>query len=341
MENVPDPLCPLPLSSSNVHHHEITASTSEQGDPWDTPPPIEGELPSSYQLFRHGGWLHLRQKMRRAMEAAALSPKTVRRFDDCGRHSHLYVSPSTGKHSIRGDFCKCRTCAPCAAARSRLISSNLIDFLGDRTTRFLTLTIKHHNAPLPQLLTRIWRSFKLLRTEAGWKENVDGYAAFLEVKWSERSKWWHVHLHVLLEGKWWDAREISRLWHACTGDSFIIDIQAKGTNASRAYYASKYASKPFDPAGIPSFERLTEAVQCLHRRKLWQVGGTWKSLRLLAKPDATVTDWQHVCSLNQLFNDARSGNPAAIALVNDLTRCHEERTLIPPPDLPPVPQSRA
>lgn len=271
------------------------------------------------------------------MEAAELPPATIRRYDDCGRHAHLYTSPSTGKHQIRGDFCKCRTCPACAAARSRLISSNLIDFLGDRTTRFLTLTIAHNNAPLNQLITRIWRSFKLLRTEDAWQTNVTGWAAFLEVKWSTRSHWWHVHLHILLEGQWWDQKEISRLWHTCTGDSYIVDIQAKGTNASRAYYASKYASKPFDAGSIPSFEKLTDAVRNLHRRKLWQVGGSWKSLRLLAKPKPTVTDWTYACSLNSLFRDARNGDAKAQELVAVLINCEEERVLIPPPDTPPRP----
>lgn len=270
--------------------------------------------------------------MRAAMEAADLSPKTIARYDSCGANAHLYTSPSTGKHAIRGDFCKCRTCIPCGTARARLIASNLTGFLGSRPTRFLTLTIKHHQAPLDQLVTRIWRSFKLLRAEPEWQANVKGFAAFLEAKWSTRSNWWHVHLHILTEGRWWDQREISSLWHACTGDSYIVDIQAKGSNEERARYAAKYASKPFNPADVPSHEKLTDAVRCLHRRKLWQVGGAWKSLRLLAKPKCTVTDWVYACSLNALFNDARSGNAAAVALVNELVSADEERTRPLPTD---------
>lgn len=321
-----------PPPSSQVHPHEITAPTSE---PWDalTPPPevVADEL-SAFQQFRHSGWLPLRRRIRSAMEAAELPPATLARFDACGRHCHLYHSPSTGKHQIRGDFCKCRTCSPCAAARARLISSNLIAFLGDRHTRMTTLTIAHKNAPLPSLITRVWKSFKLLRTHAEFQRSMVGWAAFMEVKWSTRSNWWHVHLHILSEGSWWDQRELSALWHTCTGDSYIVDIQAKGTNASRAYYASKYASKPFDAGGIPTPELLADAVRYLHRRKLWQVGGCWKPLRLLAKPKPTVTDWEHVCSLNALFADARRGVPQATALVEQLTHCDEERLRPPTPD---------
>lgn len=324
---------PLP-PSSQVHTHEITDPTR---DPWEgvmpTPTDRGAEL-SSYQAFRFSGCEGLRAKLRAAMIDADLSPKTVARYDACGSHAHLYTSPSTGKHSIRGDFCKCRTCIKCSTARARLVSSNLVDFLGDRHTRMTTLTIRHNRAPLDSLITRVWRSFKLLRQEPEFDFHMRGWAAFLEVKWSSRSNWWHVHLHILSEGAWWDNRELSNAWHKCTGDSFIVDIQAKGTNASRAFYASKYASKPFDPGSIPSHELLTDAVRNLHRRKLWQVGGSWKSLRLLAKPKSDITDWVFACSLNQLFDDARAGKEEALALVRELTRCDEERVMLPPPDSP-------
>jgi hypothetical protein len=143
-----------------------------------------------------------------------------------------------------------------------------------------------------------------------------------------------VHLHIICEGAWWDSRDLSRVWHRCTGDSFIVDIQAKGTNQSRAYYASKYASKPFDAGSIPTPELLTEAVRCLHRRKLWQVGGDWKPLRLLAKPTTTITDWVYIAGLRKIFDDANNGNEAAQALISQLSACEEEKVLLPPPDQP-------
>lgn len=320
---------PVP-HSSKVHPDEITDPTIE---PWEavSPAPTDGgqEL-TPYQQFRFSGCIQLRERLRKGMVDAEISQKTIERYDGCASHAHLYTSESTGKHSIRGDFCKCRTCIPCAAARARLISENLISFLGDRHTRMTTLTIKHNNAPLDQLITRVWKSFKLLREEAVFKSRMRGWAAFLEVKWSTRSHWWHVHLHILSEGSWWDQKELSNLWHTCTGDSYIVDIQAKGTNASRAYYASKYASKPFDAGSIPDGEKLADAVRNLHRRKLWQVGGDWKSLRLLAKPKSDITDWVYACSLNTLFHDARTGNEAAQAIVAQLMNADEERTLIPP-----------
>lgn len=320
-----------PVYSSQVHPDEITVSPFE--DVYSALPLYVEQRPlSSYQKFRFRGCKPLRDKLREAMITANVKAKTLERFDACGSHAQLFYSISTGKHSIRGDFCKCRTCPPCATARARLISSNLTDYLGERHTRMVTLTIKHNQTPLSLLITRVWQSFKLLRKTPEFKEHVTGWAAFLEVKWSSRSGWWHVHLHMLVEGKWWDQKELSRLWHSCTGDSYIVDIQAKGTNKSRAFYASKYASKPFDAGSIPTPELLAEAVACLHRRKLWQVGGDWKSLRLLAKPKSDITDWEFQCGLNQLFYDANNGNPEAEELVKQIIGAEEENVLILPPN---------
>lgn len=324
LQSDPTPPTDPPPPSSLVHTHEITDLPREGPHPWSAPLPKERQPLTPYQRFRFSGCGPLRERLRTAMLAADLDAKVIDRYDACGSCSHLYSSESSNTYVIRGNFCKCRTCIPCARARSRLISNNLIGFLGDRHTRMTTLTLKHNGAPLPDLVTRIWESFKLLRKRPEFKARMRGWAAFLEVKWSTRSNWWHVHLHILSEGSWWDKRELSSAWHACTGDSMIVDIQAKGTNASRAYYASKYASKPFDAAEIPSPILLSEAVCYLHRRKLWQVGGDWKSLRLLAKPKSTVTDWEWAGSLNQIFADAGRGMPEAQALVAEITKSAEE-----------------
>lgn len=318
-----------PVDSSKVHSHETTVGTDDNVYPWEVDsPPGEDEL-TSYQTFRHNGWTALRAKVKQAMIDAGHSDKTIYRFCNCGRFVQVESSASTKKVRLVGSFCKCRGCAPCSAARSALISKNLIDFLGDRTTRFLTLTMKHDGESLTCLISRIKKSFKLMRSEAEWKRNVKGFAAFLEVKWSTRKAGWHVHYHILLEGSWWDSRDISRLWHKSTGDSFIVDIQAKGTNASRAFYAAKYASKPFSAGDIPTAALLAEAVNQLHRIRLWIIGGTWKGLKLLAKPTSTIRDWTFLCTASKLFDDARHGDEASRLIIVQLTHADEDRWSLP------------
>lgn len=317
---------------TSVHTHDLTEPNTEYVPPWEVEHSNSRCEETPYQQFRHGGWRQLRERCRSGMIEAGMTPKTIERYDKCGSCCQLFYSKSTGRKKIVGDFCKCRTCAPCSNAKARLISGNLIKFLGDRHTRFTTLTIVHRGETLTELIDRLVACFKLLRRRGAWKKYVAGFAAFMEAKWSTRTKGWHVHFHILTEGLYWPQKELSREWHICTGNSYIVDIQAKGTNASRAYYASKYASKPFNSADIPDAAKLTEAIKSLHRRKLWYVGGSWKSLRLLAKSVDTTTDWEHICSLTRLFNDARSGDAAAIALLSDLINVEIEDRGLPPPD---------
>lgn len=253
-----------------------------------------------------------------AMRIAGCTQKTLDRFTFCGSHVHCYKSDKLKKAMLAGDFCRNRNCAPCAMARSRLIRANLIPFVRERTVRFITFTLKHTERPLSTQVTRIWRCFKTLRTRPEWKEHVLGFCAFLEVKRISKAHAWHVHLHVLAEGSWWEQKELSRLWLECTGDSMIVDIQRKGTPEQMANYGAKYASKPINAGDMETELVHAEAIHELNHRRLWLIGGTWKgSLKLLAK-GTDPGDWELVCSANTLFAEAARGNEAAACIVQHL-----------------------
>lgn len=252
------------------------------------------------------------------MEVAGCTSKQISRFIDCGSNCHLWHSPSLDRATITGNLCRSRHCKPCATARSRLIQSNLIPFCRNRRLRMLTVTLKHRERPLSTQITRIWRCFKTLRTNEEWKTNVVGFCAFLEVKRNPRSHTWHVHLHILTEGQYWQQKEISRLWLEATGDSMIVDIQSKGTSASMASYGAKYASKPIDAGDMETVAVHAEAIHAIGRRRLWLIGGTWKKhLKLLAHGD-DPKDWQFVESANALFARAAAGDGPAREIVSRL-----------------------
>ncbi len=215
-----------------------------------------------------------------------------------------------------------------------MIAGNLARFIRTKRVRFLTLTIKHNgDEPLSYLMDRCWKSFKLLRRRPQWNANVFGFGAFMETKWSARDSGWHVHLHVLTEGRWWDQKEISLLWHACTGDSFIVDIQAKGSTESMAYYASKYVSKPLNLGDLVDTRRLVEGITATHGRHLYLIGGTWKGqLKLLDKPKVSA-DWEDIGSATGLFRSAAKGEPSAVHVRDALLRVNAFETpfATPPP----------
>lgn len=311
--------CTQPASSSSkVHTHETTARGTT-ADPWDDPDLPSIEAPSSaYQQFRHSGWKPLRKRTLEALRIAGKSSKQLARFTDCGSLCHIWESKSLDKRTIRGNFCKSRECAPCAIARSRLIQSNLVPFVQERNVRFLTLTLKHRDRPLSTQITRLWRCFKTLRTTPEFKSNVLGFCAFLEVKRNPKTHLWHVHLHILLEGQWWDQKEISRLWLEATGDSMIVDIQNRGTPQQMAHYGAKYASKPINSGDMETPAVHAEAILGVGRRRLWLIGGAWKGhLKLLARGE-DATDWVLIDSANALFARAANGDLEAIAVIESL-----------------------
>lgn len=324
-------ICPQ-SHSSLVHPHET--NDPPPLEPWEVGD--EASLDSdrfeltSFQKFRHGGWLHLRAKMRDAMESAGSNAKQLNRFDRCGRCCAIYASESTNRTAIMGEFCKSRCCAPCAAARSALICSNLATFLRAKKTRFLTLTLRHSHDSLSRMITRIYKAFKEMRASEEFQQNVCGGVSFLECKWSSKTKCWHVHLHCIIEGQFWEQKSISRLWHECTGDSFIVDIRPITDARGGAYYGAKYASKPFDAGSISNPSVLADAVQNLARRRLWIVFGEWKGkLKLLDKPDSPG-DWEFVCTCDRIFDDADRQIPEALKLIEEIRNSSARHGPSPP-----------
>jgi hypothetical protein len=287
--------------SSQVHTHELNGTADSDFD-------VESSM-SSYQRFRHSDWATMRKMTFDVLKESGASDSALNRFVQCGNSCQVYYSPSEKKLFISADTCKNRFCSPCANARRGMISDNLTTFAAGKHLRLKTLTLAHHNAPLEDLITRIWTCFKLFRRRADWKAHVRGFAAFLEIKWSERSNWWHVHIHILSEGTWWDRREFSAAWHAVTGDSFITDIREVNSEEGIRYTA-KYASKPLSLSDIPAKHRA-HAVNCLHHRRLWQVGGSWKGQCKLLATKPLPADLQFVNSFTDLVNDARRGNVEA------------------------------
>lgn len=79
------------------------------------------------------------------------------------------------------------------------------------------LLMKRRNAALGRTTTEL--------------SKAEGGVYSVETTYSQE-KGWHVHLHaVLLLNDWIDREELSREWHAITGDSFILDVRRIGNKA--------------------------------------------------------------------------------------------------------------
>lgn len=241
------------------------------------------------------------------------------RFANCG--SGLWLEFNAAKDDIR---CRCnrchdRWCIPCQTERACRMRETVARLIDAHHPRFLTLTLRHSDTPLADQITRLYVSFALFRRRAAWKSHVKGGAAFLELKLSEKTGLWHVHLHCLITGSFWDQREISTEWHAVTGDSSIVDVRRISSSEDAARYVTKYVTKPIDSTVYRDTNRLDEAIISFRGRRLCMTFGSWRSEKLDDVPDDDQ-EWHGLGRLDCLVTKARAGDTDALRWVEGARR---------------------
>jgi len=248
---------------------------------------------------RHYFWTPRRKRVYNALVATCAGNNRIGAFQACG--SGYWVLRKKDDHrtiKVVHDYCHDRFCEACGYLRQETIRTNLRTKLGDNPHRFLTLTLKSDGETLKELLDKLLKCFKRLRSTTFWKEKVHGGAAFIEVTANAESRNWHPHIHAIIDGKWLDQSVLRKLWHSITGDSYVLDIRLIRDRKSVANYISKYATKPLPTKIVMDGVLLEEAVDALRGRKLCYTFGLWSKWRLL-KPLGDE-EWETVCHANEL-----------------------------------------
>ncbi len=267
--------------------------------------------------FRHAGWLPTRTRIRRALEAVAASRNRLDRWDHCGCNQWLMCTVDEPRQwRIKCDCCHDRFCRPCANRRSRIIANNLEIKLARRKHRLITLTLRSAQEPLADLVKLLYDSFRKLRRSRLWRDRIRGGCCFLEVKWCRRLQRWHPHLHIIAEGQWIKAGDLSRLWHSITRTSYIVDVRVIKDTATAVRYVTKYASKPLSSSYLRDHDRLCEAVVALTGTHLCLTFGCWRRWRLLQQIDDGP--WQYVESWVRVVDQARMGSTVHLAYMNNV-----------------------
>jgi Replication protein len=269
---------------------------------------------ASDTLQRHGFWLDRRRKVWTALNTSGASDNRLRNFHQCGSGLALYVSEKGDDLHLRASCCHDRFCDACQKARGWKIQHALRQWMPGRNTKFLTFTLKHSTTPLRDQLDRLQRSFAEMRRRKSWRDHIVGGACFFEVSVG-RDRLWHVHLHCLVEGKFWPIHEISAEWHKVTGDSFIVDIQAKGSDDSKIRYCTKYVTKPGSDDVYADPARLAEFVPAMKGKRLCATFGTWRELALTDVDDEPDTHWVSAGSISSLAQRMQDGDPDAARLL--------------------------
>lgn len=317
----------------------------------DPPEPPNEPLETLTSLFRHSGWNSLRNRLYAAMKVAEIGSSTLRRFAECGSQAHVHmtydpviegdgsIGKVPAKVKVTSNACRNRWCKPCATDRARLLAGRLIELINGEPARFITLTQAAKDEPLADGITRLYKNYAKLRRGWLWMSSVQSAAATLEVTRNPDTGHWHPHLHVIAKGKYIRHADLKAVWHAITGDSYIVDIRYVRDEGKAARYVTKYLTKVMSPDVLRDQDAMVECLQALKGRRMVLLTGGWYGLNV--KPDPDTNRWTYVSSLRQLLSKAVDGDADAIHLLKllngDTIRCSMHTKLPsqqerPPPD---------
>lgn len=206
-----------------------------------------------------------------------LSPRSLKRIDDCGLNLLFATDADHSKHRLyRGFFCGCRWCPFCAWRKARKnavkISILMTAIQAIYKYEYLFVTLTTPNVPAERLgaeITHFNKSFlkmMKLKTFRGWgkkrsgenyKGFVQGYMKKLEVTYNEKRNDYNPHLHVLVAVKksYFSRKYLSKAdwlayWQKATGQPEITQVDVKRVKFSDKDNAvlevAKYSAKDSD-----------------------------------------------------------------------------------------------
>lgn len=283
----------------------------------------------------HSGWINDRNRVRAALVRAGSSRSRIDAWDGCGGGLWIVESAENpGTYEVRRAYCHDRLCRICGTARAHRIGNNLRDKIADHTYRLITLTLRSTTETLTNLLDKLYQAFYDLRRCRLWKNKIEGGVAFLEIKFNRGKERWHPHLHIICQGSFIRAGDLSREWHRVTKDSYITDVRLIHNADKAIAYVTKYASKPLASSFLRIPDRLDEAVTALHGRRLATTFGSWRGWKLTESRESGT--WNYVVSMSEALIEAQLCSAFHIRLLM-LLNVRPDFTLILPQPRPPPP----
>lgn len=320
------------IHPSSVH----TPETSSGGSSIPSDPSAEYlQACAVHQSFRHSFWSTRREATVLALRTAMVTQDEMDRFATCGSETWLQQAANVpGKCRLVCNRCRNRWCEACAGERRRLVTQNVAAACRDMELRFLTLTLKHSDAPLRDQLDRLYESFRKLRARRFWAKHVLGGMSFVEVKWMPQTKEWHPHLHCLLQGKFLPHELVKTAWLEITGDSYIVDIRYIANVETACGYVAKYTTKGIDGRIWRDVQLYAGVIQAMRGRRMFATFGTWSGLNLSKPPESDI-EWVTIGTLNSILARAQNGDAVAIQLLSQLRGTQDADVVdAPTPDNP-------
>lgn len=264
----------------------------------------------------------------KAMAAAGIPRSVVSATATCGRHAFVYRHSSTGEHRLRTWTCHNRFCLICQRTYLRAVRERYLAALPDPQAKLSFLTLTQRAEPgrgLRHSLTALLAAFRRLRRDPEWRSRVIGGVYVTEITRGSR-QWWHVHLHLIIDTRYWPLAVLNAAWHRSARDDVYCHIQAIDDDKRHAsrQYLNKYLSKPFPEEIYDNPAALTDFIASTRHRRLINTFGKWApALKLdqvtLTQPHSADPDrWQFKGELHDLIRAAEAGNLYASRILKNL-----------------------
>lgn len=200
----------------------------------------------------------------------------------------------TGEVRIGTNACHLRWCPVCAQARRNHISHSVAEWLGTADyPKFLTLTLKHTDAPLDWQVKNLYNYFRALRRRKEFRQSVTGGVWFFQIKKSKNDSRWHPHLHCLVTGLYLSKYRLHDMWCQITYGSFVADIRTVRDPQKAANDAARYAASPGSLVGLSAGDAC-ELVKAMHGRRICGTWGTGRAVSLRPTKPADADKWHNV-----------------------------------------------
>jgi hypothetical protein len=273
----------------------------------------QSEDVSSYRHFITSGCRKQITAARKVYEALDddKAENRLAAFNSCRSSAYFVRHAKTGKVRVVSSRCGQRWCPLCIRVKSYIIQQSVSAWL--KTTpmpKFLTLTLKHTNAPLENQIDALYKAWKELRRVPFFKKRIKGGIWFFQVKISKADGMWHPHIHILCEGRFVEHAELKKMWSKITHGSDIVDIRSVKNPKKVADYVARYAAAPCTLSELDHNDALA-CVKALHSRRICGTFGTGRKIKLTPKPPEDAKDWIFVGSWSSVINQEYSNQDMA------------------------------
>lgn len=219
----------------------------------------------------------------------------------CRTSAYFLRHSVTGEIRVASSRCKLRWCPLCIRTKRFILVTSIVPWLKKAIKpKFMTLTLKHSNAPLTHQIRSLYDYSRNLRRRPWFKKRCKGGIWFFQLTQNEEDGSWHPHLHLLCEGNYIPHADLSRIWLDVTGNSKIVHIKAVKDVKKAAEYVARYATAPCRLSDY-SVDDAIEIFEALHGLRICGTFGTGRGIKLTPPKCEDADEWVELCRFSEVM----------------------------------------